>query len=920
MINNLTREEVFSFLVTSEKGLAEDEAGKRLIESGPNEITGVKKISWLKRFAGQFTHFFAILLWIAGGLAFMSEYLHPGEGMFTLGAAILGVIFINGFFTFIQEYRAEKSIEKLMLLLPFYVKVIRNGKEDEVPVRNIVPGDVIILSEGDRVPADSRLVDTNYLMVNNSSLTGESEPVPLSSKPCKGELIESVNIAFAGTTVLSGSGKAVVFATGMGTEVGSIAHLTSGVEAGLSPLQKEIVKVTRIIAFLATVMGIGFFLIGHAVGKSFWENFIFAIGIIVANVPEGMLPTVTLALAMGSQRMARKKALIKTMTSVETLGSVTHICTDKTGTLTRNRMEVQKVWTMKSQQLAVTGQGKGGVPPPVQNKDVIMLMKVAYLCNNTKIVEGKSKGEPTEVALFNAAAPLFKYPGPERVFEIPFDSDRKRMTTVYKTGIRGQGLGVSEKDQPAPNPEPLVSYTKGALESVLPLCGSISADGRETTLDELIREEVTAACNSMMDQGLRVLSFAYKEASDFNVSSADPEKIEKDMVFAGLIGIEDPPRPEVSDAIVKCHEAGIKIIMITGDGSRTALAIAREIGLVHDGALVIEGHEFSKMGDRELKEKLLQKEVIFARMTPKHKMRVVTVLKEEGARVAVTGDGVNDAPALKKADIGIAMGIAGTDVAKEAADMILLDDNFATIVNAIEEGRAVYENIRKFVSYIFASNIPEIIPYLAYVLFRIPLPLTIMQILAVDLGTDMLPALALGAERPSKELMKQPPRDPTERLLTAKLLGRAYLFLGPIEATAGLFGFFYVLTSGGWEWGNMPALYDPLYMQATTACLTAIIITQVANVFACRTFRESVFTIGIFSNKLIFPGIALEVLLQLFIVYHPWGNRIFSTGPISAGVWLVLFPFAIFLFTAEEGRKFITRSIAKRRTTPMLLN
>lgn len=929
MINNLSSEEVFRFLATSEKGLTGDEADKRLIEFGPNEITGVKKISWLKRFAGQFTHFFAILLWIAGGLAFMSEYLHPGEGMFTLGAAIVGVIFINGIFTFIQEYRAERSIEKLMLLLPFYVKVIRNGKENEIPVRNIVPGDVILLSEGDRVPADSRLVETNYIMVNNSSLTGESEPVPLSSKPCDGELIESVNIAFAGTTVLSGSGKAVVFATGMGTEVGSIAHLTSGVEAGLSPLQKEIVKVSRIIAFLATVMGVVFFLIGHAVGKSFWENFIFAIGIIVANVPEGMLPTVTLALAMGSQRMARKKALIKTMTSVETLGSVTHICTDKTGTLTQNRMEVKKVWTMKKQVSEVRGQesehrqppfekgGEGGILKIDDGDSYVMLMKVAYFCNNTKVVEGKSKGEPTEVALFNAAAPLFKDTAPERVFEIPFDSDRKRMTTVYKWEVGSEKGEVKEKNLQNSNshfllPTSYLSFTKGALESVLPLCAFILADGKETPFDQQTREEVTAACNSMMDQGLRVLSFAYREVSDFNVSSAEPETIEKDMVFAGLIGIEDPPRPEVSDAIKKCHEAGIKIIMITGDGNRTALAIAREIGLVHDGALVIEGHEFSKMSDQELKEKLLQKEVIFARMTPKHKMRVVTVLKEEGARVAVTGDGVNDAPALKKADIGIAMGITGTDVAKEAADMILLDDNFATIVSAIEEGRAVYENIRKFVSYIFASNIPEIIPYLAYVLFRIPLPLTIMQILAVDLGTDMLPALALGAEKPSKELMKQPPRDPKERLLTAKLLGRAYLFLGPIEAAAGLFGFFYVLMSGGWEWGDMPALNDPLYMQATTACLTAIIITQVANVFACRTFRESVFTIGIFSNKLIFPGIALEILLQLFIVYHPWGNRIFSTAPLSAGIWLVLIPFAIFLFSAEEGRKFITRSIAKK--------
>jgi len=320
-----------------------------------------------------------------------------------------------------------------------------------------------------------------------------------------------------------------------------------------------------------------------------------------------------------------------------------------------------------------------------------------------------------------------------------------------------------------------------------------------------------------------------------------------------------------------------------------------------------------KMSDKELREKLFEKEVIFARMTPKHKMRVVSILKEEGERVAVTGDGVNDAPALKKADIGIAMGIAGTDVAKEAADMILLDDNFVTIVNAIEEGRAVYENIRKFISYIFSSNIPEIVPYLAYVLFRIPLPLTIMQILAVDLGTDMLPALALGAEKPSKELMKQPPRSSKERLLNLKLLSRSYLFLGPIEAAAGMFGFFYVLKTGGWSWGEPLLSNNLLYMQATTACLTAIVVTQVANVFACRSFSESVFSIGFFSNKLIFIGIAFEIALQLFIVYHPWGNKIFSTYPIPINIWFILIHFAIILFATEEIRKLIVRSLVKQK-------
>jgi sodium/potassium-transporting ATPase subunit alpha len=871
-INNIGKEEVFRYLVTSENGLSEEEAKKRLLEFGPNEIKEVKKTPLSIRFLKQFTHFLAVLLWVAAGLAFVSEYLHPGEGMLTLGFAITGVIFINAIFAFIQEYRAEKSIEKLRLLLPFRVKVIREGKEKEIMAGDLVPGDLIILSEGDKVPADSRLIESTYLMVNNAPLTGESEPVPLQSEPCEGELIGSRNIAFAGTTVVSGSGKAVVFATGMRTEFGRIAHLTSAVEAGLSPLQKEIIKVTRIIAFIATVMGIIFFFIGHLIGKDFWENLIFAIGIIVANVPEGLLPTVTLSLAMGSQRMARKKALIKTLTSVETLGSVTVICTDKTGTLTQNRMVVKELWT-----------------PDSDRSTVDMLMKTAYLCNNARFIDGRYKGDPTETALLKYARENIGDLELERISEIPFDSERKRMTTIHRL-----------------NDYLFHSFTKGAIESVLPLCSHLLIKGERIPINDLLRRSIIEASHSLMDKGLRVLSFASREIPIGDIKGH--EEVEKEMTFLGLIGLEDPPRPEVPDAIRRCHEAGIRIIMITGDGSRTALSIAREIGLVRENPLIIEGHEFSRMSDRDLRERLSGREVIFARMSPKHKLRVVSILKDEGERVAVTGDGVNDAPALKMADIGIAMGITGTDVAKEAADMILLDDNFATIVNAIEEGRAVYENIRKFISYIFSSNIPEIVPYLAYVLFRIPLPLTIMQILAVDLGTDMLPALALGAERPTKEVMKSPPRPAGERLLNLKILSRAYLFLGPIEALAGLAGFFYVLNSGGWQ-GEMLSTNNTLYMQATTACLTAIIVTQIANVFACRSFRESVFSIGLFSNRLILIGIVFELLLQLFIVYHPWGNLIFSTQPIPLKIWLILIPFAIVLFIAEETRKMVAKRL-----------
>ena len=878
-ISSLTTEEVLRSLVTSEKGLTEEEAKKRLLEFSPNEIKEVKRTPLLIRFLKQFTHFLAILLWLGAGLAFLSEYLHPGEGMLTLGLAIIGVIFINAIFTFIQEYRAEKAIEKLKLLLPFYVKVIREGKEKEIHAREIVPGDLIILSEGDKVPADLRLIDTVYLMVNNAALTGESEPVSLDQAPFDGELIQSRNISFAGTTVVSGSGKGIVFATGMKTEFGRIAHLTGTVTSGLSPLQKEIIKITRIIAVIATIMGVIFFAAGHFMGRTFWENFLFAVGIIVANVPEGLLPTVTLSLAMGSQRMVKRKALIKTLTSVETLGSVSVICTDKTGTLTQNKMAVKRV-AFLDESIKI-------------EKQKPSLFSVALLCNNTKEIEGILKGDPTEVALYQAAIESFGHVESKRIKEFPFDSDRKRMSTINL--LNGNTYVL----------------TKGAPESIFVICSSCLMDGKTVGFDETYKQKAVSLYHSIMDEGLRVLAFAFRETkSDEKINSN--EDAEKDMVFLGFIGLEDPPRPEVPEAIKKCREAGIRVIMITGDGSRTALAIAKEIGLIKGEHTVVEGNDFLKMTDDELSNVLSKEEVIFSRMTPKRKLRVVNILKEEGERVAVTGDGVNDAPALKRADIGIAMGVTGTDVAKEAADMILLDDNFAAIVNAIEEGRAVYENIRKFLSYILSSNIPEIVPYLAYVLLKIPLPLTIMQILAVDLGTDMLPALALGVEKPSPAIMKTPPRSTKERLLNLPLLSRAYLFLGPIEAAAGLFGFFYVLNKGSWQWGQMLTTNNILYLKATTACLTAIIVTQIANVFACRSFKESVFSLGIFSNKLIFGGIAFEILLQLFIVYHPYGNKIFSTYPIPVSIWLILVPFALTLFFAEESRKLIMRRARER--------
>ncbi len=877
-IQNLTKEEILKTLITSETGLSEKEAEKRLHEYGLNEIREIRKKPLYLKLLSQFTHFLAVLLWIAAALSFLSEYLHPGEGMLSLGLAILGVIVLNAIFTFVQEYRAEKAVEALKKLLPFYVKVLRHGSNKDIPAREVVPGDVFLLNEGDKIPADARLIEANRLMVNNAPLTGESESRPRSREPFDGDSLESPNMVFAGTLVVSGSGKAVAYATGMSTEFGKIAHLTSAIEPELSPLQKEILKVTKIIALIALTTGIFFFAVGMFTGRSFWHNLIFAIGITIANVPEGLLPTVTLSLAMGSQRMAKKKALIRNLTSVETLGSVTVICTDKTGTLTLNKMEVEKVWSADGDETST-----------------FRLMKIAYFCNNAFYEDGKYKGDPTEIALLKAARDKSGDMKSERISEIPFDSDRKRMTTV--------NLADSEK----------TVFTKGALEAVLPICNAILINGENGPLSEGNRETVNRAYQAIMDEGLRVIAFAYKTLKDQSAES-DPES---DLVFVGLMGLHDPPRPEVPDAISKCREAGIKIIMITGDASRTAVAIGKQIGLVKGNPAIVEGPEIDAMTDGSLKETLQSEEIIFARMSPRHKMRIVSVLKDEGEIVAVTGDGVNDAPALKKADIGISMGIAGTDVAREAADMVLLDDNFATIVKAIEEGRTIFENIKKFITYIFAHGTPEAIPYIMFALFKVPLPLTVMQILAIDLGTETIPALALGAEPPEAGIMRKRALNTSvtdghvmpekKSIIDMRLVARGYIFLGLISAIGVLFVYFYVLFQGGWQWGLALPVDDPLTRKASTATFLGIVMLQIGNVFACRSSRDSVFKLGLFSNGLVLIGVIAEVILAAFIIYHPIGNRIFSTAPLGFDVWLILIPFSLGLLAAEELRKVYVR-------------
>jgi sodium/potassium-transporting ATPase subunit alpha len=863
-IQALPHDEVFATLLSGPEGITGEEAARRMGEYGPNEIREMHVRSLTSRLAAQFTHFLALLLWFAAALCFLSEYLHPGEGLLRLGIAILAVIFINAFFTFIQEYRTEKAIEELRKLLPFRVVVVRDGAETEVDARYIVPGDVVLLHEGDKVPADGRVVQSSRLTVNNAPLTGESDSRVLSDAPSGEEMLESRNLVFAGTLVVSGSGRVVAYATGMATEFGKIAHITGRVVEEVSPLQLEIIHVTRIVAVIAVAGGACFFLLGGIFGQGFWDNFLFAIGIIIALVPEGLLPTVTLSLAMGSRRMAHRNALVKNLNAVEALGSVDLICTDKTGTLTQNLMAVRDTWS------------------PDDGK---MACRVALLCNNAVLsADGSVRGDPTETALYRYAMERVSEAG-ERLDETPFDTERKRMSTLYRIDGR------------------LFVLVKGAGETLLPLCSSMPWEGAGIPLDESTLEELAVRQRDMATGGLRVIALAFRELDEIPAGSIP----EEGLTFAGFMGLEDPPRPEVPQALEQCRSAGIKVIMITGDAGPTAAAIALEIGLIIGDPYIIEGSECTAMSDEQLRAALEEENLIFARMSPQNKMHIVSLLIEQGHRVAVTGDGVNDAPALRKAHVGIAMGLSGTSVAREAADIVLMDDNFASIVHAIEEGRAVFGNIRNFITYIFASNIPELVPYIGYILFGIPLPLTIMQILAVDLGTDMIPALALGSEKPSPEIMQRPPRPSSERLLTRGVLARAYLFLGLFEALAGMSAYFYVMQSGGWKWPQSLAPTSMLYLQATTACLAGIIATQVANVFTCRSAIISLTTLGFFSNPLVLFGVAIELALAGLIIYTPLGNAIFGCAPVGINVWLLLIPFALLLLAADETRKYFVR-------------
>ncbi|NTV71527.1 MAG: cation-transporting P-type ATPase [Azonexaceae bacterium] len=869
--------EALAALDSAPDGLSVREAARRFDEFGPNRVEAAARTPWWLSLLGEFTHFFALILWFAAILAFTAAYLQPGEGMFELGLAILGVILVNGSFSFWQTYRAEQALAALEKLLPQSVKVRRDGQEMDIPADQLVPGDILLLIEGAKVPADCRLLESWGLRVNLSTLTGETYPKARSEAAETAAAFDPLAahcLLLAGTLVVSGEGRAVVYATGMRTEFGHIAHLTQSTGDTESPLQGEIRRVSRLVAMLALGLGLIFFLLGEAIGLPFWANMMFAIGIIVANVPEGLLPTVTLSLALATQRMAKRNALVRHLPAVETMGCATVILTDKTGTLTQNRMAVREWFAGGRHHLAAEHWPAAREPH---------LRAVARYCQSLKFTDGQPNGDPMEIALWQFAGELpmpWKFAG-----EIAFDAERRRMS-VYSREEEGSG----------------VLLCKGAPENLLPLCTTWLAGNTVKPFDADARENFRLAHEDLASRGLRVIACAWKPLA------AGEAPNEEGMALCGLIGLEDPPRPDVHEAVGRCHSAGLRVIMCTGDHPRTALAIGREIDMIRSASpRVMTGDEVRQMSAASLQIALDAPEVIFARVTAEQKMIIVQALQRKGEIVAVTGDGVNDAPALRMADIGIAMGLSGTDVAREAADIVLLDDHFGTIVNAIEEGRAVYENIRKFITYILTSNIPELIPYLAFVLFRIPLPLTVIQILAVDLGTDMLPALALGAEKPSTDVMQRPPRPRDERLLSGGLLARAYLFLGPLEALGAMATFFFVLHGFGWHYGETLEPGDPRYLQATSACLMAIVMAQMVNLFVCRHPRLPAWHFPLLENRWLLAGLASEIGLMAVILYTPLGNRLFGTAPLPLEVFLYALPFVLFLGLAEEARKWFVR-------------
>ena len=894
-------------LSTSSGGLDADESAQRLLIDGLNAFPAPKQSSLILEFAEQFANMFAILLLVASGLTFATYFLTSPRDAANLDLAfgILGVVFLNAFIGFFQEHAAERTAQALQAMVPHSARVLRAGELVEVPAEQLVVGDVVVLEAGDTISADCRVIEAFGLGVEMAALTGESQSLSRHPEPVSPDChpLEASNCLFTGTSVTSGTGKAVVFATGLRTEFGRIYRLTAELPRETSPLQRQVSHMARRVAIVAIVAGALLFAVRVMTGNPASLSFVFALGVMVALVPEGLPATLSVSLAIGVRRMARRHALIKRLVVVETLGSTTVICTDKTGTITKGEMTLQQIFESgRCHDVAGLGYAPEG---EVENSGgVVNLLRIGALCSDARLLAPTEDrgwrllGDTTEGAILvaatkagvNIASELLRTP---RVGDFPFDADRKIMSTLHQVGD-----GVQ-------------AYVKGSPQALIERCTEVQWNGEVVPLGLEIRQQIERANDSMAGAALRVLAIATKTVASSQIAQEDAEHA---LTLLGLVGMVDPPRAEVADAVKDCHRAGIAIFMVTGDYGLTAEAIARLVGIVQSSNVrVVTGSDLDAMNEATLVTILRGKdEVIFARVRPEHKLRIVLALKILGEIVVVTGDGANDAPALKSASVGVAMSEGGTDVARAAAEMLLLDDSFASIVSSIEMGRAVYQNIRRFLVYLFSHNLAELAPILVAAFIGFPLvPLSALQVLAIDLGSDVLPALALGAEAPERDTMNRPPRPASEHLFSSEVV-RRFIFLGTIESLGVVFAFFWRIHSAHVPFSEFTAS-NPAYREALTMTQAGIVVSQFFNSFAVRTDRESVLRIGFFSNPPLIAAGAFGLAFVSCVSYVPLLQRVFNTAPLRVSDWLLLISFGVMLLVADEIRKAVHRHFQNAR-------
>lgn len=868
------------FRVDPSQGLSSRDAENRLKKNGHNILQEEKKTSLLKLFLDQFKDFMVLVLLGATLISFLlNEYADA--------ITIIIIVILNACLGLFQEYKAEKSLTALKKLTAPTAKVKRNGKLQVISAREVVPGDILYLETGDRIPADVRLLESVNLAVDESALTGESRAVSKKTEPLitvSLSLGDLKNMCFTGSVVTRGRGKGLVVATGMDTEMGKIAHMIQHTGTEETPLQKRLAQLGKVLVSACLILCSAVVVMGITRGEPVYKMFLAGVSLAVAAIPEGLPAVVTIALALGVQRMIRRKAIVRKLPAVETLGCATVICSDKTGTLTQNKMTVREIYT-GGNLYRVDGEGydpKGDftlnkkIINPLKDKNLEAVLIICAMCNNTRLIKGKElilpkwrrdknsawdiQGDPTEGALTVAAAKggLWRQElekREKRIEEFPFDSERKRMTVVCKK-LKGERR----------------AYIKGAPDIILELCTHYYQNGGVVRLNNTLKKEIMKYNSLMAGKAYRNLAVAYKDITPGSALKED--LVEKDLVFVGVLGMMDPPRPEVLPAIQKCREAGVKTVMITGDHQNTALAVANSINLIPPGGKIVTGAQLNRLSDRQLEEKA-DNIFVYARVSPEHKLRIVKALKNRGHVVAMTGDGINDAPAVKEADIGIAMGISGTDVTKESADLVLADDHFATIVNAIEEGRNIYDNIRKFIRFLLSCNTGEIFTMFFALLVGLPLPLRPIQILWVNLVTDGLPAMALGVEPPEKNIMRRNPRLKQESIFSRglwfKILSRGSLigFLTLAAFTAGL------STAGDLE-------------RARTIGFSTLIILQLLHVFDCRSESITFWKISLKSNMYLVISVLSSLSMLLVVLYWPWLQGVFGTSPLNLEEWLLV--------------------------------